>query len=99
MSLSDRGQLDPGDNGSGGGTLLDAYLDGQLTGAELAVFEARLASEPALAARRDAQRRIDRGLRGLFVVPPFIALPINGHPPTTPGHPANGHPVSPGPGA
>jgi hypothetical protein len=58
-------------------------------------FEARLARDPVLAAGRDAQRRIDRGLRGLFVIPPFVGLPINGHPPGGTAHPANGHPLTP----
>jgi anti-sigma factor RsiW len=96
MKGSDRGQFGPDDAGDpgarGGSSPLDAYLDGQLSGAELSAFEARLARDPALAGARDAQRRIDGGLRGLFVVPPFIPLPLNGHPP---GGGANGHPVSP----
>jgi hypothetical protein len=102
MKGSDRGQFGPDDAGEpGGGGSLDAYLDGQLSGGELSAFEARLARDPALARARDAQRRIDGGLRGLFVVPPFIPLPLNGQPPGGPnghptnGHPANGHPVSP----
>jgi hypothetical protein len=102
MKGSDRGQFGPddaGDPGAGGGSSpLDAYLDGQLSGAELSAFEARLARDPALAGARDAQRRIDGGLRGLFIVPPFIPLPLNGHPPGGGGGGgggANGHPVSP----
>jgi hypothetical protein len=102
MKGSDRGQLghddadDLGGGGGGGGSALDAYLDGQLGGAERAAFEARLARDPALAGARDAQRQIDGRLRGLFVVPPFIPLPINGNPPSgANGHPANGHPVAP----
>jgi hypothetical protein len=100
MKGSDGGQLGHGDaddlGDDGGGSPLDAYLDGQLSGAELSAFEARLARDPVLAGARDAQRRIDGGLRGMFVVPPFIPLPLNGHPPGgTNGHPTNGHPVAP----
>jgi hypothetical protein len=97
MKGSERGQFGPGDADEfGGSSPLDAYLDGQLSGAELSAFEARLARDPARAGARDAQRRIDGGLTGLFVVPPFIPLPLNGQPPGgTNGHPTNGHPVSP----
>jgi hypothetical protein len=99
MKGSDRGQFGPDDDAGdfGGLSALDAYLDGQLSGAELSAFETRLAHDHALASARDAQRRIDGGLRGLFVVPPFIPLPLNGHPPGggTNGHPSNGHPVAP----
>ena len=96
MKGSDLGQFGHDDAGDpGGGSTLDAYLDGQLSGAERSAFEARLARDPALAGAREAQRRVDAGLRGLFVIPPFIPLPMSGHPTGTNGHPSNGHPVTP----
>lgn len=102
MKGTDRGQFghdDADDLGGSVGAMLDAYLDGQLSGAQLSAFEARLARDPALVGARDAQRRIDGGLRGLFVVPPFIPLPMpmNGHPTGSNGSPTgtNGHPVTP----
>jgi anti-sigma factor RsiW len=99
MKGSDRGQFDfDGDAGDpGDGSRLDAYLDGQLSGAELSAFEARLASEPALDAQRELQQRIDRGLRGVLIPPAFIPLPMNGHPPAcgTKGLAVYGHPLTP----
>ena len=65
---------------NGDGAALDAYLDGQLGTSARSAFEARLAGDPALAAELDVQRRLDRSLRGAFLVPPFPGLPTNGHP-------------------
>jgi hypothetical protein len=98
MNAGGREQLDPG--APDPGSALDAYVDGVMPPAERAAFERRLAADPALAAGLAAQRRMDRSLRGLFVVPPFAGLPINGHPtpdPTSPvgnGMPLNGMPVT-----
>jgi hypothetical protein len=83
-----RGGYQFGSDDGGGG--VDAYLDGLLSGPERAAFEARLAGDADLRAELDAQRRLDRSLRGLFVVPPPPPLPpgvhVNGHPrPTSPG--------------
>lgn len=68
---------------------LDAYVDGHLSGAARAAFESRLADDPALAARLDFQRQLERALRGLFVAPAFPGVPANGHPTPLPRHAAS----------
>lgn len=54
---------------------LDAYLDGLLVGAELAEFEAALASDPALRDAVEAQEQIDRSLSRLFHRADPVPLP------------------------
>jgi hypothetical protein len=71
--------------------MLDAYLDGQLTGPARDAFEARLARDPALAAELALQRRMDGSLRAMFVATPFPGVPSNGHPAPLPHQ--NGAPV------
>lgn len=44
-------------------TLIDRYLSGSLTDAERAVFEGRIAAEPALAGALASQRSLDESLR------------------------------------
>lgn len=44
----------------------DVYLDGQMTGAERAAFEQRLAADPQAAADLARQRRVDAALADLF---------------------------------
>src|SRR5262245_37467503 len=82
---------DGGASGGGGGASLDAYLDGQLAGPARDAFEARLARDPQLAEGVEAQRKLDRALLGLFVVPMFPGMPTNGHPHPNGG--PNGHPA------
>jgi hypothetical protein len=48
---------------------LDLYLDGLLSGAELASFEEQIKRDPQLAAQVQAQRRIDESLRRVLVAP------------------------------
>jgi hypothetical protein len=48
---------------------LDAYLDGQLAGDELAGFEKRLADDAGLRAQVQAQSEIDLSLRRIFAPP------------------------------
>ena len=54
---------------------LDAYLDGMLSGPELAAFEQDLRNDAALRAAVEQQRRIDHSLRSLMkaTCPPAIA--------------------------
>jgi hypothetical protein len=47
-----------------------------------------------MAADVELQRRLDRSLRGAFVVPPFVGLPTNGHPTPLP----RGQATTPAPG-
>jgi len=58
-------------NGSNGDVrhLLDRYLDGDLAGAELEAFEARLGRDSSLRAEITRQERIDDGLRRLLAPP------------------------------
>ena len=49
-----------------GDTDLNAYLDGEVTGAERAAIEAWLASDPQAAARLKALRALDQRLKGSF---------------------------------
>jgi hypothetical protein len=48
---------------------LDLYLDGLLSGAELAAFEEQMKRDPALAAQVDSQRRINDSLRRVMMPP------------------------------
>lgn len=50
-------------------TMLDAWLDGRLSGDERARFEARLGAEADLAAELERQRAIDASLRRTFATP------------------------------
>ena len=54
---------------------LDLYLDGLLSGAELAAFEEQMKRDPALAAQVDAQRRIDDSLRRVMIAPQAPSAP------------------------
>jgi hypothetical protein len=56
---------------------LELYLDGMLTGDELARFEARLAHEPGLRSQVELQKRVDASLSRVFapqIAPPASAL-------------------------
>lgn len=55
--------------------LLDAYLDGALSPAERQAFEARVASEPALARELALQRSADDSLRRQFQPPAAMPIP------------------------
>jgi len=48
---------------------LDLYLDGLLSGPELAAFQEQMQRDPQLAAQVEAQRRIDESLRRVMVAP------------------------------
>jgi hypothetical protein len=58
---------------------LDLYVDGLLSGPELAAFEAQMQRDPQLAAAVQAQRRIDDSLRRIMVAPsaPELRQPAN----------------------
>ncbi|MES2301451.1 MAG: hypothetical protein V4521_05150, partial [Pseudomonadota bacterium] len=55
--------------------LLAAWLDGELTGADLDAFEARLAADPELAALAEEWRANDSLMVGAFA--PAAEAPIN----------------------
>lgn len=48
---------------------IDAYLDGQLDGADRSVFEFQLAVDPELRDEVDSQRHVDESLKHLFAAP------------------------------
>ena len=54
---------------------LDLYLDGLLSGAELAAFEEQLKRDPPLAAQVQAQRHIDDSLRRVMIAPETPGVP------------------------
>ncbi len=60
-------------------TNLDRYLDGLLSGAELAAFQEQLSRDPQLAAQVEAQRRIDDSLRRVMVAPSAPSLPAESY--------------------
>lgn len=55
--------------------MLDAYLDGALSGEDLARFEALLATDAELRAMVEAQRQIDASIRRT-IVPREVPLPV-----------------------
>lgn len=57
--------------------LLDAYLHGELTGAELVEFERAMESDPGFKSRVELQRRIDASLKATFA-PPTMKAPTLG---------------------
>ena len=56
---------------------LAAFLDGQMDDAEMAAFEARLVSEPALAARAEAWQANDRRIVDAFAPVADMPLPAD----------------------